>query len=153
MVGSGYFQTTRKEGTSLDLSAVFKLNYPANSNISTSVVSGILESLDVPASPSHFGTISILGYAQFNYSYTQVPKARGSCSKVKPTIELLGSKTCGILGYIRSSLLGPFGLEYGMDCSSLNCSALSSYNKNLGLLPTFMHLNQIDMSADRYICM
>ncbi|ONK80070.1 uncharacterized protein A4U43_C01F13490 [Asparagus officinalis] len=141
MIGSG--SVSAASGSTLKLSIVFKLNYRSNSNISSSVVSGVIESLDLPKSPNYFDSISILGYDSRNYSYTHMPKVRDSSSTVKVPIELLGFESCASCNYLQSLLPGQYWLEHGRDCSPVNCVPFSNqytlkYFANLEFGPKFL---------------
>lgn len=82
MVGGGSSSSSGLStgGNSRELQAVFKLNYPNTSTITTSLASGIVEVFDNSQS---FNPISVMVYAQNNYNYTQISKAEDSCSRVE----------------------------------------------------------------------
>lgn len=153
MVGAGH--ASSNQGTPLNPTAVFKLNYPEASDISTSLVNGSIESLGAADSPAHFRPVSLLAYAQNNYSYTQIPRARSSCSRhvddvVVPKEEVLGlfedasSSTSTTWFYVQSMFRGgSFELERGINasCSVLDC-------RLLGFEPRFMSWSLVGCSED-----
>lgn len=143
MVGTG--STWSEKGTTLKLSAVFNLNYPKDSNISTSIVIGKLESLDAPDSPSHFNKISVLGYGQNHYTYTHIARVSDMSSLLKVPRESLGFKTSSASNYL-PRLLHQFQLEYGKDCPTADCGPF--YMKGDDFMPTFMTLDRTYIPED-----
>ncbi|KAL0921251.1 hypothetical protein M5K25_008308 [Dendrobium thyrsiflorum] len=146
LVGTGFGRS--KEGISLDLSAVFKLKYPTAANITSSVVSGYLESLESVNSTSYFDRIMVLAYAQRKYEYTKVFQAQSSCSFIHDSVDQL----MGFLDRRQSICDAPgdllrtrFKLEYGSSCSNRNCGPL--YN-SLGFQPAFLKFTSLDCSDD-----
>ncbi|ONK67099.1 uncharacterized protein A4U43_C06F15700 [Asparagus officinalis] len=138
MTGTG--SLSQENGTSSKLSAMFTLDYPKDSNISYSIVSGKLESLDDSNSPSHFDKISVLGYAQNNYIYTQMSRVSEICSRVEVPKLSLGLETTSDL---QNLLPGEFQLEYERGCSAEKCSPFSTE-----FLPSFMNLNVIHTTEE-----
>ena len=69
---------------------MFKLNYTKSSNISISLISGTVESLDSVDSLGYFDLISIISCAQMEYEYTVISQVRDSCSHVNVPKESLG---------------------------------------------------------------
>ncbi|GKE37351.1 cytidylate kinase [Tanacetum coccineum] len=73
MVGSAAWFS--KDGKSLKLDAVLKLNFARFMTLETSLVSGILKSLAEPHDSNYFDPISMMGFprvAPFKYNYTLV---------------------------------------------------------------------------------
>ncbi|KAL5730369.1 (E3-independent) E2 ubiquitin-conjugating enzyme [Ranunculus cassubicifolius] len=143
MVGTGTGYS--KQGNLLELSAVFKLNYPKNSTILTSLVSGSVESVDNVDSSNYFEPISVLAYSQRNYEYTLL----SGFSEIEglrndSALSLQGGKSiCSQLGsfggYVSSSV---YELEYGGDCNvTTNCSPI-------GGLPGSMFFSEVQCSDD-----
>ncbi|KAF8391347.1 hypothetical protein HHK36_023651 [Tetracentron sinense] len=149
MVGSG--SSYSSEGNLLDLSVVFKLNYPNSSNIFTSLVNGRLESLDKVDQSNYFEPVSILAFYQRNYEYTFFPKENeNGCSGGDDGVDNLslglepGRSICSLL--FRSA--NGFKLEYGSDCDAdaKNCSPLG---RSIGYLPGFISFDKIQCSEKR----
>ncbi|KAG0485977.1 hypothetical protein HPP92_010056 [Vanilla planifolia] len=141
MVGRGTVPS--KEGTSIDLSVVFKLKHPSAANITSSVVSGILESLDSVESPKYFDKILVMGYAQTKYEFTKVAEAQSSCS----SLTFSGSENMGFLDRhmsicnLNSSLLrSSLKLYYGSESSDLDSGPLA---KTLGFQPSFLKFSSL----------
>lgn len=134
MVGSGFHQS--EQGTQTQLSAVFKLNYQKVTNISTSIISGVLESLDSGA--SYFDTISILAYARGDYNYTLMSEVKDSCIPLIPRQETIKLKAESSCSYLRN-LFGSFDLDYHGGESALSSSMVS---------PRFMTFNGFQCSED-----
>ena len=146
--GKGTSSSWSGQGTNLKPSAVFTLNYPSSSNIYTCIVSGIVESVDASDSPNHFDTISVLGYAPANYSYTLIPQVRHICSHAKVPIESLGFEISAFTKHFEKFLPGKFQLKYNSDCSALNCNPFPHKKKSLEILPRFMTLDWIYSAED-----
>ncbi|KAJ8626755.1 hypothetical protein MRB53_020062 [Persea americana] len=143
MVGTGFGYS--EEGNSLELSVVFKLNYPKISNISTSVVTGSVESLDTPGSFNYFDPISVVGFSQSSYEYTMIPQAENSCFGLDDGEKSLGLEAdndpCSMFS---GSARGRFKLDYGGDCAAAgNCSPVGG---NLGFVPSFMTVGGLQCS-------
>ncbi|KAG1335044.1 hypothetical protein COCNU_03G011630 [Cocos nucifera] len=127
MVGRGVLEDAAG-GSSLGLSAVLKLNYPEKSSITTSLVSGTVQSLDATNSPNHFSSIRILAYAQKKYEYAMISQADKSCSRRtfdEESVEFDSSSYCPILRRLQGQF---FRLDYGSDCSSPNCGPFGFSN-------------------------
>ncbi|KAH0468402.1 hypothetical protein IEQ34_003435 [Dendrobium chrysotoxum] len=145
MVGTG--SSHAYEGNILHLSAVFKLYYPKMSNISNSIVSGTLESLDPGIhSLNYFEKISISAYAQMNYSYTHFPTSiRDSCSNIEVPKETSSFVMDSVSSSIRDLLAVFLKLEHGSDCSGRNCYPFSLKKDSI---PSFLSLNQMYFSEE-----
>lgn len=107
MVGYGTF--TRAEGKSPPLSAVFKLFYPQNSNINTSLVKGTLESLS--NGTSRFDPIFLLAYEQNNYNFTMISQANRSCSPIPELENSMSFDRDSICNFLRYLAYQPFKLD------------------------------------------
>ncbi|OVA07768.1 Protein of unknown function DUF2921 [Macleaya cordata] len=147
MVGTS--SATSREGNTLYLSAVFKLNYPNNSTIFTSLVSGTLESLDRVDSSRYFEPISILAFSQRNYTYTLISGeldngfSGGADNGQETTPSLSLDSVRGICSTLVRSANG-FELEYGNDCDDAkNCNPLG---RSIGFLPNSMSFSGIQCS-------
>ncbi|XP_010915916.2 uncharacterized protein [Elaeis guineensis] len=128
MVGRGSLEHAAG-GSSLDLSAVLKLNYPEKSTIATSLVSGFVESLDATTSPSHFSSVQVLAYAQKKYEYTMISQANKSCSHHmfdEESAEFDSNSYCPILRRLQGQF---FRLDYGSDCSRTNCGPFGTFGE------------------------
>ncbi|KAG1367885.1 putative alanine racemase [Cocos nucifera] len=143
MVGAGHGRLG--EGKLLSITAIFKLNYPKISNISSSLVSGTLESLDADNSSNHFDPISVIAYAQNKYEFTQISPAQKSCSRVNDLEESLGLDSGSICLNLQRYLRWPFEMEYGGQCSSGRCVPLT---KSSGFSAKFVSLNLIHCLDD-----
>ncbi|XP_073006483.1 uncharacterized protein [Typha latifolia] len=148
MVGNGVGRS--KQGSSVDLAAVFKLNYKKNFELSTSFISGSLMSLDAPGSSNHFDKISVLAYAEGNYEYTQIARAESSCSRVGGLEESRGFGSSFSCSRLQSVLEGGFRLEGGKNCSDGHCVPARG---SLGFNQHFMSLNQVHCTDDGKIHM
>ncbi|XP_010916774.1 uncharacterized protein [Elaeis guineensis] len=142
MVGRGFLEHFAG-GSSLHLSAVLKLNYPEKSNITASVVSGTVESLDATNSPNHFSSIQVVAYAQKKYEYTMISQANKSCSRHtfdEESAEFDSHSYCPILRRLQGQF---FRLDYGSDCSNPNCGLFFGASREI-----FMSLNQIQCTEE-----
>ncbi|XP_077229681.1 uncharacterized protein LOC143862506 [Tasmannia lanceolata] len=143
MVGSGY--SFSKEGNLVDLSVILKLNYPNISNISTSLVTGKLESVDAVDKPGYFDPIPIIAFSQKTYNYTLVSQPEKMCSGISSQEKSLGLEPG--MNNICSMLYGggnsQFQLEYKSNCSDTDCSP---FNRSSGFLPRFMSVGGIQCS-------
>lgn len=116
---------------------VLKLNYPKNSSVYDSLVTGTLECI---ADKNYFEPISILGLSQKSgYQPTFIGKGRlngsligydGGESLALDSLSVSSRGFCGLL----SSGLERYELEYGSDCWGMNCSPLGG---DAGYVPTF----------------
>ncbi|KAL5989880.1 hypothetical protein ACLOJK_010775 [Asimina triloba] len=142
MVGTGFGYS--KEGKLLSLSAVFKLNCPKISNISTSLVTGTVESVDAADSFDYFDKISVLAYAQKSYEYTLVDRKESVCDGNDGGGEKsLGlEQDMGICSTLTRLGRGGFHLEYEGDCGKKNCSVFSGM---IGL-PSIMTIGGVGCS-------
>ncbi|WOK95683.1 hypothetical protein Cni_G04390 [Canna indica] len=147
MVGTGLGRSA--EGKSLRLSAVFKLDYPKVTNISSSLIKGSLESLDAVGSSNHFDRISILSYASGNYRYTQISQAKESCAGANGK-ESLGLVSGSFCYYIQSLSRVRFQLDYGKNCTSGFCGP---FPQSSGFTPSILVFSQIQCSADGMVHM
>ncbi|KAH7546005.1 hypothetical protein FEM48_Zijuj01G0155000 [Ziziphus jujuba var. spinosa] len=133
MVGSGSVYFT---GNAKSLSVVLKLNYPRNSSIYSSLITGTLESLNVKHNPYYFEPISLLALSQnLSYEYTLMKKENDN-----GCISGYGGKSlslnesyplCSILG----NLVERFELEYGSDCDGVSCNPVGG---SAGYVPDLM---------------
>ncbi|KAF5197109.1 putative DUF2921 family protein [Thalictrum thalictroides] len=147
MVGTG---TGYSKGNKiLDFSAVFKLNYPRNSTIFNSLVSGSLVSVDRANSVNYFDPITVLTFSQRNYEYTLILKnnendiLEGGEVQKDSTLKLDRGRS--ICAGIESS--NGFELEYGNACVATKiCSPL---DQNAGVLPEFMFFNEVQCSDNQ----
>lgn len=142
MVGTGSGHS--KDGISLDLSAVFKLKYPSSANISSSVVSGYLESLESVDSRNYFDRITVMAYAQMKYDYTKVFQAQSSCFSLHDSVDQsLGflDRHQSICDVSNDLFMTKLKLEYGNNCSNRNCGPLSN---SLGYQPAFLKFTLLD---------
>ncbi|XP_008780444.4 uncharacterized protein LOC103700269 [Phoenix dactylifera] len=140
-VGRGFLEHAAG-GSSLDLSAVLKLNYPEKSDIKSSLVNGTVESLDATNSPNHLSSIQVLAYAQKKYGYTMISQAEESCSHHKfeeESVEFDSNSYCPRFWSLADQF---FRLDYGSDCSSPNCGPFGTSHD------LFMSLNQIQCTED-----
>ncbi|XP_068665372.1 uncharacterized protein [Aristolochia californica] len=135
-MGSSY----SKDGNFLDLHAVVKLNYAMNSTITTSLVTGTVESLDGVDSMNYFDKISVFALSDSSYRYTLTTEAKTSCSAMvmKENSVSLGkySSVCSL----RQRLYRGFQLEYPSNCAAQKCSPFD------GFLPRFMSIGVIQCS-------
>lgn len=144
MVGTAFANTY--EGKILHLSAVFKLSYPQISSISTSIVSGAVESLDSVDSPNYFEKISVSAYAQKNYSYMDFPPSiMDSCSKLDVPKETRSFEMDSVGSYIPDLVAVELQLEHGSDCNGGNCFPFSLKN---GSIFNSLSLSQIYFSEE-----
>lgn len=139
MVGSG---AVLHSGTVNSLRVVLKLNYPRNSGINSSLISGSLESLDGNGSSSYFSPISILALSSqdSNYEYTLIGKENGiGClngeNRGESFLALPNFERCSVLRGIER-----FDLEYGGDCNGGNCNPLDG---SFGYVPKYMFYHRI----------
>ncbi|XP_057461799.1 uncharacterized protein LOC130752025 [Actinidia eriantha] len=144
MVGSASWQS--KEGKPTILDAVLKLSCPMNATITTSLITGKLESLSSPNASNYFEPISILAIStDVNYKYTLISEEldRG----FPGGIDLPHNQSLGLEpGMFCTMLLGKnFELEYTNGCTSLqNCSPLG---KSINYLPSVMSLSALRCSS------
>lgn len=148
MVGSASWQS--EEGKFLDLDGVLKLKFAdEKSNISTSLVSGTLESVHPQDNLGYFEPISIYDFPYLsNYIYSLVSEeVNGGCFgdvgvPKNQSVSLESRDFCSILSRGSTSL----ELEYPTECkTSQNCTHLVG---GRGYLPKFMHLQAIQCSGD-----
>lgn len=135
LVGSGSSYSI--DGSFRNYNVVLKLNYPNNSNIFTSLVSGVLESLDTQSSLNYFEPISMVGISVRNYELTLDECLNGIEGKKNTSLGLEGGRgACPLL----ISSADRFELEYGSHCVSVDCNPLGM---NIGYMPKFMFLTGI----------
>ncbi|THU53486.1 hypothetical protein C4D60_Mb10t14930 [Musa balbisiana] len=143
MVGHGIFYKPLRDP--LHLSAVLKLNYRKTSNISTSLVSGTVESLG----PHHIDPISLVAYAQNEYDFTMIPQANHSCSSLPFQEESLGFGPTSVCSNLLHYMTGrTFQLDYGNGCSGSNCGTLSS---SFGFSARFLSFDMIQCSKNGWL--
>lgn len=138
MIGSG---AALNSGTVNSLRVVLKLNYPSDSTIYSSLISGDLESLDDIGSSSYFSPISILALSQdSNYDYKLIGKeSENGCLNEEDR----GESFLALPNYAKCSVLGGterFDLDYGDDCDGVNCNPLGG---NFGYVPNYMFFQRI----------
>ncbi|XP_059664009.1 uncharacterized protein LOC132309742 [Cornus florida] len=147
MLGSASWHS--REGKSLELDAVLKLNFAKNATILTSLVNGTLESLSSSDDLNYFDPISILAFPSMSYyNYTLVSEELdsgfpgGIDIPQNPSLGLQPGSICSTL----SRQFPPFKLEYASECnSSHNCTP---FGKDIGYLPTFVSFSEIQCSED-----
>ncbi|MCL7021385.1 hypothetical protein MKW94_015809 [Papaver nudicaule] len=150
MVGSA--TTYSKEGNMLELSGVFKLNYPNNSTIMTSLITGTLESVvNTFDSVNYFEPIFVLAFSQRNYNYTLNLKEYGNgFENVVNGEELVSSLGFDSVGGICSALIrssNGFDLEYENGCVDAgNCNVLG---RSMDFMPDSMSFSGIQCSPDK----
>lgn len=136
MVGSG---SVAHSGNPNSLRVVLKLNYPMNSTIYNSLVSGILESLDKNHSLNYFASISLMGFAEgLSYEYTLAGKENGDegCFNGDGLGESLSLKNEDKCHNYLSRDVSRFDMDYGSsDCNGVDCNPLGG---NLGYVPNYM---------------
>ncbi|KAG6506424.1 uncharacterized protein LOC121979491 [Zingiber officinale] len=141
MVGHGTF--TQTEGKSRPLSAVFKLFYPQNATIHTSLVKGTLESLSSDDADDflNFDPIFLLAYAQNNYNFTMKSQANRACSslpELENSMSFDGDSVCNFLTYLAYQ---PFKLDYE-SCSG-DSSGCKTLDANLGFSSRFVYFDMV----------
>lgn len=142
MVGTGSGRSP--EGTALQVNAVFKLNYPNSSTISTSIVAGVLESVDDVSSANYFDPIRVLAYVQKDYEFTRVSDALDSCAKLKVEGELLGFEYNRTCAHLSTLTVQKFRLGYGGSCSGHYCGPFDRAR----FYQSFMGFNQVQCSEN-----
>ncbi|KAK3005689.1 hypothetical protein RJ639_017615 [Escallonia herrerae] len=144
VVGSGSWYT--KEGYHLNLDAVLKLNFAKNSSISTSLVTGLLESLSFPNKTTYFEPISILAFPpmkQYQYTLLSEESIGFSGDDDVPTNSSLSLRPGGICSML-SWRFRTFKLKYESKCLQ-NCTPLGD---TIGYVPSLMSLYAIQCSKD-----
>lgn len=135
-----------KEGTPLQLNAVLKLKFARFINLSSSLVSGTLESLAPTNEFDYFDTISMLGFprvAPFKYSYTLVSNEKCNVTESKTLQESVTSMKSLEICSIFNRRFITYKLEYPSNCK--NCSLFGQDNS---YLPTFVSLYAIQCSRE-----
>ncbi|RZR93379.1 hypothetical protein BHM03_00021873 [Ensete ventricosum] len=141
MVGHEIFY--RPSGDPLRLSAVLKLNYPNTSDISTSLVTGTIESLG----PQQIDPISLVAYAQNKYDYTMIPQANHSCSSLPVEEESLSFGPTSVCSHLLQYMTGrTFQLDDASGCTGSNCGTL---NRSFGFSARFLFFDTIQCSENR----
>ncbi|GMH19522.1 hypothetical protein Nepgr_021363 [Nepenthes gracilis] len=136
MVGSGSKRS--KLGNDCSYNVVFKLNYPKDSTITSSLVTGTLESLDSDDTGVYFSQIIVMGFSMMNYEYSVINEELehgglgGVASLGNASLNLGTNGDC----YDLIRLSDGFELE----CDGNNCSEIN------GILSKFMSANAIDCS-------
>ncbi|KAL9689379.1 hypothetical protein QQ045_009764 [Rhodiola kirilowii] len=130
-VGSGV--STSEGGNRVTHSVVFRFRYLNSSTIETSMVNGVLESVDSESSPGFFKPIDVIGISEMGYKYTLVEnQSKDWVSDGGGVGVALGTENIGGFCSLMSNLLTEFSLVYGSDCVSRNCNPLGA---NAGSLP------------------
>ncbi|XP_042391721.1 uncharacterized protein LOC121982664 [Zingiber officinale] len=140
MVGNGHGRSF--QGNNLQLSALFKLDYPKIMNITSSLIKGNLESLDASGSSNHFDQISVLAYAPSKYEYTQISHAKNSCNRVNA--ESLGLQSHSSCNYLRSLSRMQFELHYEKNCSLSSCGPFAQSSNYTPYTMTFHQTQCMD---------
>lgn len=148
MVGSG--SSHANLGVVSSSNVVLKLNYPVNFSNISSLISGVLESLNNKGSSGYFEPISVLGIPHFGeYKYTLINRgSSGLCFDGSDGgeeddnlhLDWLDPSAClsQLYKYART-----FELEYGNECDHNGggkCDPLGGYS---GTLPLFMTIQGI----------
>ncbi|XP_074573810.1 uncharacterized protein LOC141830224 isoform X2 [Curcuma longa] len=141
MVGNGHGKSF--QGNNLQLSAVFKLDYPKVVNITSSLINGNLESLDASGSSNHFDQISVLSYAPSKYEYTQISHAKNSCNRVNA--ESLGLQPHSLCIYLTSLSRMQLELHYEKNCSLSSCGPFA---QSSNFTPYTMSFHQMQCTDD-----
>ncbi|XVF40496.1 hypothetical protein PTKIN_Ptkin01aG0118100 [Pterospermum kingtungense] len=138
MVGSGV--SNGNAGNFRTFNVVLKLNYSSNFNVSGSLISGFLESLDSQHSLSYFEPVSLLGVrSNFeNYQFSLVENGEGSSclSELEREGESLAVSEAngGVCSVIVQRTI-KFELDYGKDCDKVSCGSITEDAKYVpGLL-------------------
>ncbi|PWA66181.1 hypothetical protein CTI12_AA330670 [Artemisia annua] len=140
MVGSATWFS--KEGKSLKLDAVLKLNFARFITLETSLVSGILKSLAEPHDSNYFDPISMLGFhrvAPFMYNYTLVSNQECKSSTLEDSVTSIQS--LGICPIFLPRFV-TYKLEHPTSCK--NCSL---FGQDSDYLPTFVSLYAIQCAS------
>ncbi|GJS08542.1 cytidylate kinase [Tanacetum coccineum] len=141
MVGSAAWFS--KDGKSLKLDAVLKLNFARFMTLETSLVSGILKSLAEPHDSNYFDPISMMGFprvAPFKYNYTLVSNQECVSSTLEDSVTSIQSlRICSI--FMRRFIT--YKLEYPTSCK--NCSL---FGQDSDYLPTFVSLYAIQCESE-----
>ncbi|RWR96229.1 Protein of unknown function DUF2921 [Cinnamomum micranthum f. kanehirae] len=142
MVGTGH--GVSEEGDYIQLSAITKINYPKRSDINTSIVTGMVESIDLEDSSNYFNPISVLGFSQKMYSYSMVTEIQGTCGEGdyngKKSLGLEpGTSICSMFKPFKTSM---FQLNYRGHCSAGKCSLFN------GFFPELMSVGGIQCSSE-----
>uniref|UniRef100_A0A7N0ZV80 RING-type E3 ubiquitin transferase n=1 Tax=Kalanchoe fedtschenkoi TaxID=63787 RepID=A0A7N0ZV80_KALFE len=133
MVGSGMSRSD--DGKLVPHNVVFRFSYSNNSVIETSLVNGVVESLDDEKTLGFFKPVSVIGVSEMGYEYTLVEKLSkedwGSGGGAA-----LGVESNGGFCSLMSNLFTKLNLVYGSDCGSRNCNPLGAgVGSGVGSLP------------------
>ncbi|GMI77620.1 hypothetical protein like AT4G21700 [Hibiscus trionum] len=122
MIGSG--TSSGNSGKVRTFNVVLKLNYSTSFNVSGSLISGVLQSVDSEPSLSYFEPVSILGVrSSGNYEFSLVDNGKeSSCLTEGENLDL--SKTNGGLCSVIVHRRIRFRLDYEKDCDKVNCSSI-----------------------------
>ncbi|KAE8719926.1 Glucan synthase-like 1 isoform 1 [Hibiscus syriacus] len=122
MIGSG--MSNGNAGKFRTFNVVLKLNYSTTFNVSGSLISGVLQSLDSEHSSSYFEPVSLLGVRSFgNYEFSLVDNGQeSSCLSEGENLDV--SKANGGLCSVNVHRRIRFGLDYEKDCDQDNCSSI-----------------------------
>ncbi|KAK8607950.1 hypothetical protein V6N13_023394 [Hibiscus sabdariffa] len=138
MIGSG--SSNRNSGKVRTFNAVLKLNYSTSFNVSGSLISGVLQSVDSEPSLNYFEPVSILGVrSPGNYEFSLVDNGKES-SCLSEGVNLDVSKANGGLCSVIVHRRIRFGLDYDKDCDKVNCSSIIKDAKDV---PSIMFFRQI----------
>ncbi|WOK97231.1 hypothetical protein Cni_G05939 [Canna indica] len=114
------------------------LTYRKTSNISTSLATGTVDSLDPLNSRNYFEPILLLAYVQKKYEFTMIPQVCSSCPLLNVEEESLSldpSSSCSFLSNIRSLIVNNTTSCFGRKCATLG--------RSLRLSPVFIHFKEI----------
>lgn len=135
MIGSGSVHST---GNVKSFSVILKLNYPQSSSINYSLITGTLESLNDKHASSYFQPISLLALSRnLSYEYTLIEGGKengcvgGYYEGESLNLNRSGLDVCSVFG----SQVERFELEYGSDCSGVDCNPLGG---SVGYVPDVM---------------
>ncbi|GMI93426.1 hypothetical protein like AT4G21700 [Hibiscus trionum] len=138
MIGSG--TSNGNAGKIRTFNVVLKLNYSTSLNVSGSLISGILRSLDSEHSSSYFEPVSVLGVRSFgNYEFSLVDNGKeSSCLSEGENLDI--SKANGGLCSVVVHRRIRFGLDYDKDCDQVNCSSII---RDVKYVPSIMFFRQM----------
>ncbi|MBA0724159.1 hypothetical protein Golax_020867 [Gossypium laxum] len=137
MIGSGI--SNGNAGKFRTFSVALKLNYSNNFNVSGTLISGVLQSLDSEHSSSYFEPVPILGIRNSeNYEFSLVDNGKdGSCLSEGENLDV--NKANGGFCSVIVQRKIRFELDYG-NCDQVNCSFVI---KDVKFVPSFMFFKHI----------
>lgn len=149
MVGSGV--SNGNAGEFRTFNVVLKLNYSTTFNLSGSLISGVLESLDSEHSSSYFEPVSLLGVRRSseNYQFSLVENGEGSpcLSEVEGEGEgeslAVSEANGGVCSVIVEHTI-KFELDYGKDCDKVGCGSIIKDTKYVPGLMFFRQIKCVD---------